>query len=266
MYPYISFHGIDISMTGLGLVIAYLTFLINVYFLSQKHKLNFLPFFLSQPLFIILVYLWGRTVTVLIDIITNNATHLSFSLDAVISLFLPVDFKFHYVGILTWLIIYFRLFLSQKASRRNIAVRINIFCTSLYVSLIPLWLFFLMGDNVIGKPTNGILGVYRFTDETDLLKYNMVYPFGLFLSIRSFLVLLIKKFLEKNIRKPQWLINFALFLLGTSFLLLYQKYPRHGVMQIIGITIDLKQYFSRLLVLFLLIVHLIIDNKHISRQ
>ena len=70
----------------------------------------------------------------------------------------------------------------------NKKIRIDILFSAFSNGLMVLGIFLVFGDTVIGKTTTSHFAVKALTSESKLLKFDGVYPVGLFLSFGVLLV------------------------------------------------------------------------------
>jgi hypothetical protein len=80
-----------------------------------------------------------------------------------------------------------RLFLRKIPRIENKKIWIDILFFAFSLSIVPLGIFLLLGDNFIGLPTTAGIGVKALHFESQLNKFDAVYPIGLFLSIGALL-------------------------------------------------------------------------------
>lgn len=103
-----------------------------------------------------------------------------------------------------------------------------------------------LGDNFIGKQTETAIFVSAIRNDSAVAVYDKVIPLGLRISVLGLAGHFLAKFLEvwapKKRLMPWVYLAFASVLVALSIILMWQQYPRHLVMQIAGISIDLKQY------------------------
>lgn len=229
-------------MTGVGIVVAFLTFLIVSIYLTRRYHQNFWKFFYWMPVLIILCYFLGSYVQFFFDygaIPTTGAELLT--------LLSPYGYKFHFVGLLIGIVIAIAVFLRKIKRLENKKIWIDILFYSITLSLVPLGLFLLMWDNFIGNSTNSWLGIKSFHSESQWNKFNLVYPIGIFLSLWALLVTLYIRIIKKKF--GYGLLGFAVLLLIIALILLFQQYPRHGVVTIWLAVFDIKQYAALLVAL-----------------
>jgi len=82
-----------------------------------------------------------------VGVFPTNGTEL-------VQLISPYGYKFHFMGMLIGMYIAISLFLKKIVRVENKKVWSDILFFSLGLSLVPLGLFLLMGDNFIGVSTN----------------------------------------------------------------------------------------------------------------
>lgn len=143
----------------------------------------------------------------------------------------PYGYKFHFMGILLGIYIAVSLFLKKIVRVENKKVRSDILFFSFALSLVPLGLFLLMGDNFTGLATTSWLGIKSLHSDSSWNKFTLVYPIGLFLSIGSLIITLVIKIIKKK-RFGYGMAGFALLLVFLALLLLLQQYSRHAVFSI----------------------------------
>jgi len=251
MFPYIEIFGLKLYMTGLGIIISLFVFVVVAAYLIKKRKQSFLKFFYWIPLAIILMYVFWAYVQFVLDIgwIPTSLEHLKM-------LFSPYGYKFHFIGILIWLLLAMVIFFRWIQRYENKKIWADIFFFSFSLALVPLWLFLLLWDNFIGKTTNGILWVQSLHQDSELNKFTSVYPIWLFLSIGSLIVTLILVFLKKIKKKfGLWMWGMIFLLIMINLILLIQQYPRYWVVALWNITFDIKQHISFIVIMFCLWIY-----------
>jgi hypothetical protein len=88
----------------------------------------------------------------------------------------PYGYKFHFVGLLIGIVIAIIIFLKKIKRIENKKIWIDILFYSITLSLVPLGLFLLMGDNFMGNSTTTWLGIKSLHSESQRNKFNLVYP------------------------------------------------------------------------------------------
>jgi len=148
------------------------------------------------------------------------------------------------------------IFLKKIVRIENRKNRADILFFAFSLSIVPLGIFLMLGDNFIGFPTDSVIGVKSLHFESQLNKFNAVYPIGLFLSIGSLMValfILILKWSKK--RTGYGILGFAILLFVINITLMLQQYPRYGVISLGSVMLDIKQYISFLGIMYCLYIH-----------
>lgn len=230
-------------MTGIGIVVSFLVFISIALYLTKKYHQNFWKFFYWLPLLIVLTYFLWSYVNFLFDIGIVPTTW-----SELVTLISPYGYKFHFMGLLIGLFISISMFLKKITRIENKKIRSDILFFSFALSLVPLWLFLLMGDNFIGSTTTSWLGIKSLHSDSQRNKFNLVYPIGLFLSLWSLFVALTIKIIKKK-KFGYGMLGFAVILILISLILLLQQYPRRIVFSLWSLMFDLKQYSGVLVAL-----------------
>jgi len=241
MYPYIELFGTQISMMSIGVIISFIIFLVSAWILTKRNHQDFLKLFYRLPWRIILSYLLWRYVSFSLETWIYFPTTTS-SLLTIIS---PQNFNFHFVWLLiaSWLMFY--IFFSSIKRPQNKKMWIDILFFSLANSLIILWIFLTLGDSVIWTPTNNIFGIRALIDNSNLNKFDGVYPIWLFISFGvlfiHMVIYLLSVIFKKNWLWIRWIV-WILIIFNITFL--FQSYPRHWLITISWTSFDIKQYIS----------------------
>lgn len=250
MYPYIQILGAKISMTWIGIVLSCITFLAASGYFCKRYHQNFWRLFYRLPLWIILPYLLGSYVSFALQ-----NTILPQTLQDVATILFPHWYKFHFIWITLGLIVSIGIFLTKVKRLENKKIWLDIFFYSISFSLIILWIFLFFWDDFIGKTTQSVLAVKSLHSESQRNKFSSVYPIWLFLSILSLITVFFLRIL-RHIKKISsigitWFIS-LLVLLNIVFM--FQQYSRYWVYTIFGVTFDIIQHFTLLIILYLLFV------------
>lgn len=250
MYPYIQILGTQISMTWIGIVVSCITFLVASGYFCQKYHQNFWRLFYRLPLGIVLPYLLGSYVSFALQ-----NTLLPQTLQDLANILFPHWYKFHFIWVALGLVISISIFLFRVKRLENKKIWLDIFFYSISFSLIIIWIFLFFGDDFIGKTTQWALAVKSLHSESERNKFSSVYPIWLFLSILS-LIAVFSVRIHRHIRKLTsiwiWWFIILLFLLNVVFM--FQQYPRYWVYTIFGVTFDIIQHFSLLIIGYLLFI------------
>jgi len=186
MYPYITIRGIKLYMTGIGIVISFLTFVTIVWYLSRRYLQSFWKFFYWLPVLISLAYFLGSYSQFLLS--TQHILPMSWT--DLLYILAPYDYKFNFAGVLLGILIALFIFFKNIKTIENKKIWIDIFFFAFSLSLIPFGVFLLLGDNFIGNSTSSFLGVKSLHSESQWNKFDAVLPIGLFLSLGSLIVAL----------------------------------------------------------------------------
>jgi len=225
-------------MTGIGIVVAFLTFLGIARYLSKKYHQNFWKLFYWLPLLIVLTYFLGSYANFVLEVwlVPTNGFEL-------MTLLSPAGYKFHFVGVLIGIYIAVTMFIKQIVRIENKKVWSDILFFSFALSLVPLWLFLLMWDNFIWLSTNSWLGIKSLHSDSQWNKFTLVYPIGIFLSLWALLISLFIKIIKKK-RFGYGMLWFSLLLLLIIGILIFQQYPRYMVFSLGWWMFDIKQYIG----------------------
>lgn len=147
MFPSIQFAWLTLYMTGLGILVWLVTFIICMWYYCRNYGLSFAKFFQTLGLCIIIPYLLGGWSYIMIE---HNILYPS-NIQDLINIVVPFDYKFHFVGILIWLLIYMVGFIKYYADSYNTKKDELMHSSVLCVLHVFLWVFLLLGDDFIGK-------------------------------------------------------------------------------------------------------------------
>ena len=225
----------------LGVILSLGTFIITLWYLCRQYHQDFAKIGFQLPLWLIVTYLLGRYFAVALA--TKN--FLPHTLPEFGTILRPEGFSLHWVGILLALLLFLSFFLCSVKRLENKKIRIDILFSAFSNGLMVLGIFLVFGDTVIGKTTTSHFAVKALTSESKLLKFDGVYPVGLFLSFGVLLVNMIVH-ITRILGKKNWgwIWGFLGLLLVVNLCFLFQNYPRYGVISLWGISRDVKQYFS----------------------
>lgn len=240
MYPYLELFGKEISMMAVGLIVSATIFLITSRILTKRNHQDFLKLFYRLPGWIILSYILWRYIAYSLE--TWNYIPTSNSILTILS---PQNFNLNFVWLLisTW--ICFGIFFHSIKRTENKKIWIDILFFSLANSLIIFWIFLTLWDSVIGTPTDSIFAIRALTDNSALTKFDWVYPVWLFISFGVLIVHIIISMLNIIFKKNwfwMWWLIWILVVLNITFL--FQSYPRHWLITLWWISLDMKQYLS----------------------
>lgn len=253
MFPYFRLFGMEFSMTSLWIIAFLLCYILIAHRLCKKWHQDFYKLFYLLPVAIIITYIFWAYVYFFLN---NKWAIIPRSWWELLDILNPYGYHFHFVWILMWAAVSMLIFFSGIKRTENKRVRADILFFSITLSLIPLWIFLVFGDNFIWKASMWLLAVKPLTTNSELNKLWSVYPIGLFLSfaaiITTLLTLLIKK---KKLIFGTWLIWFMILLVFINIIFMYQQAPRYWVLARGWITFDIKQYASFFVIMLFVLLY-----------
>jgi hypothetical protein len=259
MYPYIQLWELKLYMTWVWIVLWIICFLILIYHYTRRYWLNFWKFFNRLPLWLILPYLLGSYSYYLIEFKLFFPTDIS----QFMMILSPFSYEFNFIGICLWLLISLVLFINSLKIYSEKLKWMDIFFYSFSLSMVPMWLFFLLWDDFIWTRTDSFLAIQSLTENSNLSKYWQVYPYWLFFSflgIFSFIFTFIIHSITK--KYGSWLLGIAILLFGFNFLFIFQQYTKHLVYGLSNnITIDFQNYFVTILSILCLFYYIYLNKK-----
>lgn len=243
MYPFIEVFGTKMYMTGVGIVLSCIVFLVTTYYLCKKYNQDFIKLFNWLPWLIIPAYVLGLYVSAVLDggsLIPSSLKFLS-----------PYGYRFSMIGVLVAIVFSMVLFLRNFRRSETKKVWIDIFFFGFVNALTVLGIFLLLWDNFIGKEYSGFLHVNALRPESALVKFEGVYPIGLFLSVWAVIVNVIVsvwRFMTKKV--GHWIVWFILLFVLFLVLLSFWNYPAHGVVAVGKFTFDINYFVLLSLILY----------------
>jgi len=258
MYPYIELFGKEISMMAIGAIIAAMIFLTTAWILTKRNHQDFLKLFYRLPWWIIFSYILWRYISYSLETWNYFPTTTS----NLLTILSPQNFNFHFVGLLIASWISFYIFFSNIKRTENKKIWIDILFFSIANSLIILWIFLTLWDSIIWTPTDNIFAIRALTDNSNLNKFDGVYPIWLFVSFWvlaiHFIISMISIILKKNWLWIRWIIW---ILIVFNIIFLFQSYPRHWLITISWISFDIKQYLSFIVIICCIITAIKREKK-----
>lgn len=240
MYPIITIGSHVLDMTGLSIVISLIILLISVAVLVHKSRLQFVKFFYWLPIPLILTYLLGQYVSFVMlyqTIIPLTLTEWKIMLS-------PYGYHFHIIGIILALLVSLWLLLQKMPSRHERRLWINIIASSVSFMMIPLWVWLLMGDHLIGLPTTWPRGIETLRpDISRRSDYGPIYPIGLYIALLGLITFIVQR-LGQHMKRPsgQWYMTIALIIIGIGLIWTFVNTPKYLVMQIWPMRRDVTTY------------------------
>ncbi len=222
----------------------FICFIAIVFYLTRKYKQDFRRFFYRLPILIILTYILGAYTDFILNVWFFPKGEERFML------LTPYGYKFHFLGILMGFIISLRIFFKKIQRYESKKLRIDIFFYGISLSLVPLGFFLLLGDNFIWNPSTGSLAVKRLIEDSELRKFSSVYPIGIFISIGSLIITVLVTIFKKR-KKRFWfgMLGFAWLLIIINIVFLFQQYPKHGIISVGNVALDIKHHISFLIIM-----------------
>lgn len=260
MYPFVTIWWRHIEMTGLWFIIWLVTFCIVCYIRAKKMNISFWEMFYALPTMITIIYFfWSYSYLVL-----NTGHFIPHNIIELSQIIIPPNYNFHTGWLTIGIILSLIIFIYQQPSRILKKKWIDCLFLSYMNWIIVLWIFLVLWDDMIWLSTDNWLGIYAMTPLSEVAKFSQVYPVWLFVSIIALLSSLFTILIfKKNNNSGRWIIGFWLFFILLWFVLLFQIYPRHGVIEISTITLDINQYITRTIWLILTLWYLRNKtNKH----
>lgn len=238
MYHYITLGDIRIYMTWLWIIAFLLVFITATWRYGKKYHLDISLFMYYLPLYILCIYLWSSYMRYFIEYTTIIPLRLSWRLQYLS----PYNYEFHLVGITLWFIAAGMHFLSHIAWIEKRSQRVDTWFHAISLWCIPLWVFLLLGDNFIGLSTSWSFFVSAIRSDSAVAIYGKVIPLWLVLSMTGLAIHTSFYLRQKRTQRLYGYLWLSLFCLCLALILLYQQYPRHIVMKLWSLTMDVKQY------------------------
>lgn len=259
MYPFIELWGLKLYMTWLWIVISLVIFIFSVRYLTKKMNKDFYSFFYRVPILLIFVYLLG----VYFQFVFDYQMVIPSSWSQLLDMLNPYGYNFSFIGVVLWYFISIYVFIAWIDKQENKKMRIDILFFSTVISLIPLGVFMLLWDDVIGKSTEWIFAIKALHPDSNLNKFQWVYPIWAFISIISLLTLAIVYFVRQKVKKfGIGLLGFSLLLFFVNIILQFQSYPRFWVVSFGEITLDVKNYISFLIIMICMYIYIWWNSKN----
>lgn len=225
-------------MTGLWAIIGIMVFCLVVGIYSKHYRLPYSQFFYSLPTILALVYFMGAYGW----FILNTGHIVPYSIIEMGQIIIPPNFWFH-AGSLALGIVMSTLIFIYKLPKNTRKKWIDCLAMWYLLGLTVMGVFLLLGDHMIGLPTISPLGVSAYTHFSEVSKFTRVYPVWLFVSASALLCYLVTiLLLKKQVDTWRGFGSFGLLFFLLAIVLMFQLYPRHGVISIGTIRFDINQY------------------------
>jgi hypothetical protein len=258
MYPFITLWWRHIEMTGLWFIVWLIVFCIVCYIRSRQMNISFWDMFYALPTMISIIYFTGSYTYFLL----NTGHFIPHTIIEISQIIIPPNYNFHAGWLILGIIISLIVYIYQKPSGIIRKKWIDCLFISYMNGLIIFWLFLVLWDDMIWLSTTNRLWIYAMTPFSEVAKFNQVYPVGLFLSLAALLSSLYSIFILRKKWQWWWGIGwFWVFFIMIGFILIFQNYPRHGVLQIGWSLIDINQYITRSVWILFILWHIWITKK-----
>jgi hypothetical protein len=259
MYPFITLWWRHIEMTGLWFIVWLIVFCIVCYIRARQMNISFWDMFYSLPTMITIIYFSGSY-----GYFVLNSGHLiPYNIIELSNIIVPPNYNFHAWWLIIGIVISLIVFIYQKSSWIIKKKRIDCLFISYMNGFIIFGLFLVLGDDMIWSTTTNRLWIYAMTPFSEVAKFNQVYPVGLFVSIAALLSSLLSILvLKKKTPGWWWIWWFWIFFILLWFVLIFQNYPKHGVIQIGTLAIDVNQYIARCMGIIFVVWYSIIIRKN----
>jgi hypothetical protein len=246
-------------MTWIWIVIGIISFLILIYHYTRRYWLNFWKFFNRLPLFLILPYLLWSYFYYLIEF----RIFFPESMNQFMMILSPFSYEFNFIWVCLWLLISLLLFINSLKLYSEKLKWMDIFFYSFSLSMVPMWLFFLLWDDFIWTRTDSFIAIQSLTENSNLSKYWQVYPYWLFFSLLWILSFIITFIIHSINRKfGNGLLGIAILLFGFNFIFIFQQYTKHLVFGFSdSISLDFQNYFVTILSIIFLFYSIYLNNK-----
>lgn len=243
MYHYITLWSLVINMTWIGIVLFLAVFLFVLYRESKRRWLHFWSFLRFIPVYIIIIYICGTYTHYLL----NQFSILPGSINQILRYFSPFEYNFSTIWIFLWALLWWWKFLKKKEKK---AAWISSFLYATVWWMVPLGLFLLLGDAFIGLPTNWGFYVSAIRSDSLVATYDKVIPLGFYFSLLWLLWWSLLFVFQKSLHPRWWYLWYAILLFLLGIIYMFQQYPRRWVTPIWDVSIDIKQYFLRIIALW----------------
>ena len=258
MYPYIEIFGINFSMMIIGCILSAIVFLITARILTKRNHQDFLKLFYWLPLRIISSYILWRYIAYCLE----SWTYFPTSGSSVLTILSPQNFNFHFIWLLISSRICLWIFFSSIKRTENKKIRADILFFSITNALIIFWIFLTLWDTVIWIPTDSSFAVRALSDNSILNKFDGVYPVWLFISLSMLIIHIIVSFLGIILKKNWiWLRWLIWIIIALNLCFFFQSYPKYGILRIVWISFDIKQYISLIVIIHWIITAIKRERK-----
>lgn len=241
MFPFFEVFGVRVSMMAIGVLLSVIVFMFSIWYLCKKYHQDFMKIGYKIPFWLVLTYILSRYFAVALA----TKDWLPSSWIEIMNIFRLDHFNLHRVGILLSVFICLSVFFSGVKRIENKRIWIDILFSAFCNGIMLLGLFLVLWDTVIGSSTQSIFAVRALREGSWLNKFYGVYPVGLFLSLGTLIVNIVVNVWRILAKKSwRWLRGMLALLVVINICFLFQYYPRYWLVNILWISLDIKQYSS----------------------
>lgn len=248
MFPHFEVLWITVYMTWLWIIAFLLCFIIVALALCKKWHQDFYKLFYRLPIALIITYLsWAYVYFFL------NVWIFPTSKAELLSILNPYGYHFHFVWIMIWFVISLILFFLRIKRYESKQIWIDIMFFSTTISLIPLGIWLVFGDNFIWQYYTGRLSIKPLTTASELNKFWSVHPVWLYISFVAIISLLLWILIKAKAKKfGIWLWGFIILIIWINIVFMFQQYPKYWVISLWKMVFDIKHYISIFVILLCL--------------
>ena len=250
MFPHFEVLWITVYMTWVWIIVFLLCFIGVALALCKKWHQDFYKLFYWLPLALIITYVMWAYVYFFLNvwIIPTDKAEL-------LSIVNPYWYHFHFVWIMIWYVISLIIFFWKIKRYESKQIRIDIIFFSTAISLIPLWICLVFGDNFIWQYYTWRLSIKPLTTMSELNKFGSVHPVWLYLSFVGIISTLLGIIIKAKSKKfGTGLLWFIILIIWINIVFLFQQYPKYWVISLWKIVFDIKHYISIFTILLCLAV------------
>lgn len=252
MFPHFEVLWITVYMTWIWIIAFLLCFILVALALCKKWHQDFYKLFYRLPIALLLTYLCGSYVYFFLNVWLIPTTRAE-----LLSLVNPYGYQFHFVWIIIWYVLSLIIFFARIKRYESKQIWIDIIFFSTVISLIPLGICLVFGDNFIWQYYTWRLSIKPLTTASELNKFWSVHPVWLYLSFVAIITTLLWWIIKaKSKNFGTWLIWFIILIIGIDITFLFQQYPKYGVISFWWMVFDIKYYISLFVILLCLAVFL----------
>ncbi len=247
MFPNLYIWKYILPLTGVWLIMALIVFVTICYIEFRKIWFDFWRLFFALPYMIWLPYFLWRYV----DMIVVLRVIFPHSKSQILSILSSFNYNFHYIWVCVWILAAILIFLKSNYKYRH-ELMVIIF-DALMQSMVVLGIFWVIGDDFVGRPNDWSFAIWSIAQVSKINSLWKVYPLGIILSFVGMFVYIITSYLRNKKKDNGYILfGYGLFLLMMNIVFYYQHYSRYLPIKLFGWTLDIKNYFTTLLGIYIL--------------